>query len=70
MIISARTKQWKNLCFSCKFPSLHALLADLYGEIEYLQQSDKSPSHIFVLSFITYHKMNRSNQGRAQIAGE
>lgn len=45
--------------------------AHLHGEIEYLQQPDKSPLHLLLLScFITYRKMNRNNQEPAQIGGE
>lgn len=48
----------------CKFLSAwRALLADSYGETEYLQQSDKSPLHLLLLScFIAYHEMNRNNE--------
>lgn len=55
----------------CKFlTTCRALLADLYGETEYLWQSDKSPTHFLLWScFITYHKMNRHNEKRAQMGG-
>ena len=66
MRFSAHRQHSRKLCVSCKFLSTwHALLADSYGEIEYLQLSDKSPLTFTCIKLLHHLSQNESQQSAA-----